>query len=62
MSYITNPRRHKTVINNALIKYGYSNFKLDIIEYTSPKNAVASEQHYLDLLNPGYNLLKIAGS
>lgn len=38
-------------INSALLKYGYSNFKLEILEYIDPELAVEIEQHYLDLLN-----------
>ena len=38
-------------INSALLKYGYSNFQLEIIEYISPQMAVETEQYYLDLLN-----------
>ncbi len=62
IGYLTNPRRNKTAINSALIKYGYSNFKLEILEYTASDKCVAREQYYIDLLNPSYNLLKIAGS
>ena len=50
------------VINKALLKYGYSNFKLEILEYCDPENIVDREQHYLDLLKPEYNVLKDAGS
>ena len=49
-------------INKALLKYGYSGFKLDILEYCNKDEAVAREQYYLDLLNPEYNILKKAGS
>lgn len=49
-------------INKALLKYGYSNFQLDILEYCEPENAVVREQHYLDLCTPEYNILKTAGS
>jgi hypothetical protein len=38
-------------INSALLKYGYSNFKIVINEYISPEMAVEIEQYYLDLLN-----------
>lgn len=38
-------------INSALLKYGYSNFKLEILEYISPETVVEVEQNYLDLLN-----------
>lgn len=50
------------VINRALLKYGYSNFTLEIIEYCEPSNAIAREQFYLDLLKPEYNILVKAGS
>jgi group I intron endonuclease len=50
------------VINRALLKYGYSNFTLEIIEYCEPSNVIAREQFYLDLLKPEYNILVKAGS
>jgi group I intron endonuclease len=50
------------VIYIALLKYGYSNFSLEILEYCEASEAVSREQHYLDSLNPDYNVLKIAGS
>jgi group I intron endonuclease len=49
-------------ISRALLKYGYSNFKLEILEYCEPSNCLEREQYYLDSLNPEYNILKIAGS
>ena len=49
-------------IYKALIKHGYSNFSLEIIEYCEPSLAVSREQYYLDLLKPEYNVLQIAGS
>ena len=49
-------------INRALTKYGYSNFSLEILEYCTPFEAITKEQYYLNLLNPEYNILKIAGS
>lgn len=45
-----------------ILKYGYSNFTLDILEYCEPSDLLAREQYYLDLLKPGYNLLSKAGS
>jgi group I intron endonuclease len=50
------------VINKALLKHDISNFSLEILEYCEPENAVSREQYYIDLLNPEYNILKIAGS
>lgn len=49
-------------INKALLKYGYSGFQLEILEYCEPSVAVLREQYYIDLLAPEYNILKIAGS
>lgn len=54
--------KYKTPIHNALLKYGYSNFTLEILEYCEKINTIKREQHYLDLLNPEYNILKVAGS
>ena len=49
-------------INRALLKYGYSNFTLEIIEYCEPSDVIDREQFYLDLLCPAYNILKTAAS
>jgi len=54
--------KQNMLINKALLKYGYSGFKLDILEYCNKDEAVVREQYYLDLLNPEYNTLKKAGS
>ena len=50
------------MISKALLKHGYSNFTLEILEYCDSKDLINREQYYIDLLNPGYNILKIAGS
>ena len=60
LSYLKN--RETLVISRALIKYGYSNFSLEILEYCDIKNLTEREQYYMDKLNPRYNTLKIAGS
>lgn len=54
--------RGSSAIHRALIKYGYSNFSLDILEYCDLSVLIAKEQYYIDILNPEYNILKIAGS
>ena len=70
-------KKANSYIYRALIKYGYSNFKLEILEYCD-KNACVKrvssparrlkrgdyllEQSYLLLLKPDYNILKTAGS
>ena len=50
------------IICRALIKYGYSNFSLKILEYCDKSVLLEREQYYLDSLNPPYNILKLAGS
>lgn len=60
LSYLND--RNTLVINRALIKYGYSNFSLEILEYCDIANLNEREQYYFDTLNPKYNTLKIAGS
>lgn len=54
--------KNKTPIHNALLKYGYSNFRLEILEYCIREKAILREPFYFDLLKPDYNILKIAGS
>lgn len=55
-------KKDSSQIYQALLKYGYSNFQLEILEYTTLENILEREQYYLDFLKPEYNILKIAGS
>jgi hypothetical protein len=54
--------RSKRIIDRALLKYGYSNFMFEILEYCTKDNVLEREQYYIDLLKPIYNIVKIAGS
>jgi excinuclease UvrABC nuclease subunit len=54
--------RGNSAIHRALLKYGYSNFSLDILEYCEPNELISREQYYIDKLKPEYNILKKAGS
>jgi group I intron endonuclease len=54
--------RSNMYIYKAILKYGYSNFSLDILEYCEPNLLISREQYYLDTLKPEYNILKIAHS
>ena len=49
------------IIYRALLKYGHSNFSLDILEYCESNVLIAREKYYIDLLKPEYNI-KIANS
>lgn len=54
--------QNKTPIHNALIKYGFNNFTLEIWEYCEGENLITREQYYFELLKPEYNILEEAGS
>nr|QCW06890.1 hypothetical protein [Drechslerella brochopaga] len=51
-----------SLIYQAILKYEHKNFSLEILEYCEKKEVLTREQYYLDLLNPEYNILQIAGS
>jgi group I intron endonuclease len=60
-SKISNEKR-KFPIHLAILKYGYSNFKLDVLEYCNVSDLTQREQYYIDSIKPYYNILKFAGS
>jgi|SRR5690606_15164618 len=49
-------------IDRALLKYGFSNFTLQILEYCEKEILLKREQYYMDLLKPKYNIVEKAGS
>jgi group I intron endonuclease len=49
-------------IYKALLKYGYGEFILEILEYCSSDVLLQREQYYFDMYYPDYNILKVAGS
>lgn len=55
-------KKEKRPICNALLKYGHSNFTLEILEYCPISKLIEREQYYLDLLKPEYNIATIAYS
>jgi group I intron endonuclease len=52
----------KSKIYSVILKYGYSNFILEILEYCDLIDVIKREQYYIDLLNPEYNIDLTAGS
>lgn len=52
------------IVNSAVDKYGLQNFAFVILEYVSNEkdSILSTEQYYIDLLLPVYNIAKIAGS
>lgn len=61
-SFLTHVKNKSMLIYKALLKHGYSHFKLEILEYCAVENIRAREQYYLDTLKPEYNILLTAGS
>lgn len=55
-------QRNKSIIYRALLKYGYSGFRLDILEYCGKSECIKREQFYIDTLSPYYNICTKAGS
>jgi hypothetical protein len=55
-------KNNNSKIYRALLKYEFSNFRLDILEYCDISTVIEREQWYLYNLNPKYNILKYAGS
>lgn len=55
-------KNNKSMIYRSIIKYGFSSFTLEILEYCSASLSISREQYYLDFLKPEYNILKKAGS
>ena len=54
--------RNNSAIYRAILKYGHSNFRLEILEYCDLSCLLQREQYYLDLLKPEYNICKKAES
>ena len=54
--------RNNSKIYRSILKNGYSNFRLEILEYCEVSLVLEREQYYLDKFNPEYNILRIAGS
>ena len=52
----------RSLIYSALLNYGYSVFKLEILEYCDSEDLIKKEQYYIDKLKPKYNILLKAGS
>lgn len=64
--FLPSELKSKRMISQSLNKHGYENFTL-IIVYTFNKNItnnllLEKEQYFIDLLNPYYNIAKLAGN
>lgn len=45
-----------------IVRYGISNFRLEVLEYCDNNSIISREQYYMNYFNPEYNILKLAGS
>lgn len=61
LSYLKGKDRNMLIIK-ALLKYGYNNFSLIIIEYVSISYLRSRETHWINYLKPYYNVLQQAYS
>jgi group I intron endonuclease len=43
-------------ICRSLLKYGYYNFSIEILEYCEPSKCIEREKHYFKLFKPEYNI------
>lgn len=49
-------------INAALLKYGYHNWSLTVLEICDKDSLMSRETHFFEVYTPEYNILKIPGS
>jgi len=62
-SYFKNGNHINNYLKNVCNKHGSETFIFEIIEYVENiHNLISREQHYIDTLNPKYNICKVAGN
>lgn len=58
---LLNGNHHNPKLQAHYNKYGYKDFVFSVIEVCDKDNLIAREQHYIDILNPWFNICPIAG-
>lgn len=61
-SHISSKTRGKSIVCSSILKNGYSNFSLTILEYSEIKDIINREQFYIDVIVPTMNILQVAGN
>ena len=51
-------KNSQSSIYNAILKHGYSNFSLTILEYCEPEKCIEKEKYYIDFFGSEYNIFK----
>ena len=59
---IRETKRNNSAIYRAILKYGISEFRFEILEHCEAEYLLEREQFYIDKLKPEYNILKFAGN
>ena len=59
---LRNNIHHSPRLQNSWNKHGGENFLFEVLEICEKDNLINREQYYIDLLNPWFNICKIAGS
>lgn len=59
---LLNNKHHSIYLQNSFLKYKNKNVIFQILHICEPNDCLKWEQFYIDLLNPKYNICKIAGS
>jgi NADH-ubiquinone oxidoreductase chain 4 len=54
--------RSNNILQQAINKYGLSNFSIEILKYCDESLLIEREQYYFDLFSPEYNINPVAGS
>jgi GIY-YIG catalytic domain len=57
LSSLTSQVKGSIIIYRALLKYGYKNFSLNILEYCESNMLIEREQYYINIIKPEYNIL-----
>ena len=63
LHYLRNNKHHSQYLQNVFNKYGEDNLTFSVLEVVENKDDVIErEQYWIDLLQPVFNVLKVAGS
>ena len=59
---LRNNKHHSRYLQRSFNKYKEENFSFIILEECTSENLLVKEQHFINILNPRYNICKIAGN
>ena len=62
LKYLRGNYHHSGKLQNSFNKYGEENFKFDVLEECSKEVYLQREQHFIDILDPFFNICKVAGN